>query len=72
MTWVIIAELAIIAVSLVLVLIHPQDQDTTTSDWSVDTATDVPTCYEDEPCWDCATMGNHICGPYGLAPVGAP
>lgn len=20
-------------------------------------------CQEDEPCWDCATMGNLICGP---------
>lgn len=19
-------------------------------------------CEEDQPCWDCATMGNHICG----------
>lgn len=19
-------------------------------------------CQEDNPCWDCATMGNHICG----------
>jgi hypothetical protein len=22
-----------------------------------------PGCQEDEPCWDCATMGNRICGP---------
>jgi len=21
------------------------------------------TCQEDDPCWDCATMGNLICGP---------
>ena len=21
------------------------------------------TCQEDEPCWDCETMGNRICGP---------
>lgn len=20
-------------------------------------------CHEDDPCWNCATMGNHICGP---------
>lgn len=20
-------------------------------------------CWEDEPCWDCHTMGNRICGP---------
>lgn len=20
-------------------------------------------CMEDEPCWDCSTMGNHLCGP---------
>jgi ABC-type dipeptide/oligopeptide/nickel transport system permease subunit len=25
---------------------------------------------EDEPGWDCATMGNHICGPEGNAPAG--
>ena len=22
-----------------------------------------PSCYEDEPCWDCETMGNMVCGP---------
>lgn len=21
-----------------------------------------PRCYEDEPCWDCLTMGNKLCG----------
>lgn len=20
-------------------------------------------CQEDDPCWDCSTMGNHLCGP---------
>lgn len=20
-------------------------------------------CQEDEPCWDCTTMGNRVCGP---------
>jgi len=20
------------------------------------------TCQEDDPCWDCTTMGNHVCG----------
>lgn len=20
-------------------------------------------CYEDDPCWDCSTMGNMVCGP---------
>jgi hypothetical protein len=25
-------------------------------------------CYEDDPCWDCSTMGNTICGVEGLAP----
>lgn len=24
--------------------------------------TSAPVCEEDQPCWDCATMGNHICG----------
>lgn len=23
-------------------------------------------CYEDQPCWNCKTMGNHICGPVEL------
>ncbi len=30
------------------------------------TTTIVPNpeiCHEDEPCWDCETMGNKICGP---------
>lgn len=22
-----------------------------------------PKCFEDEPCWDCETMGNGVCGP---------
>lgn len=22
-------------------------------------------CEEDEPCWNCETMGNHVCGPVG-------
>lgn len=22
------------------------------------------TCQEDEPCWDCNAMGNHVCGPF--------
>lgn len=25
--------------------------------------TERPPCMEDEPCWDCTTMGNHVCGP---------
>lgn len=27
------------------------------------TTSTLPTCQEDEPCWDCTTMGNRICGP---------
>ena len=26
-----------------------------------------PTCTEDMSCWDCATMGNQICGPISEA-----
>lgn len=22
----------------------------------------ITTCFEDMPCWDCHTMGNHVCG----------
>lgn len=28
-------------------------------------------CYEDEPCWDCATMGNLICGNASPQPTAA-
>lgn len=31
--------------------LHPQRSTTTVQ------------CQEDEPCWDCHTMGNRICGP---------
>lgn len=24
--------------------------------------TQAQPCQEDQPCWNCATMGNHICG----------
>jgi hypothetical protein len=33
---------------------------TTTVTW---TPTPAGQCQEDDPCWDCHTMGNHICGP---------
>ena len=33
----------------------------------VDTTPD-PVCYEDEPCWDCDTMGNRTCGPVVVDP----
>lgn len=26
-------------------------------------STSTTVCYEDQPCWDCHTMGNRICGP---------
>lgn len=29
-------------------------------------AASEPVCEEDEPCWDCSTMGNGICGPVPL------
>ncbi len=28
-----------------------------------------PRCEEDQPCWDCATMGNRQCGPFGGRPA---
>lgn len=31
----------------------------------------VSSCEEDQPCWDCTTMGNRICGPDWYA-VNAP
>jgi hypothetical protein len=30
---------------------------------SPDLLSDQPVCQEDMACWDCATMGNRICGP---------
>lgn len=29
----------------------------------------APRCEEDQPCWNCATMGNHICGPVATSPA---
>ena len=29
-------------------------------------------CEEDQPCWDCTTMGNRICGPVALVAFTAP
>lgn len=28
-------------------------------------------CNEDQPCWNCLTMGNHICGPGAKLPDGS-
>jgi LPXTG-motif cell wall-anchored protein len=46
----------------------PEVVTTTTPDPT--TTSEIPTttvddgiCYEDEPCFDCATMGNLMCGP---------
>ena len=36
---------------------------TTTTQPAASTSTAAPACQEDEPCWDCTTMGNQICGP---------
>jgi hypothetical protein len=30
-----------------------------------DVTTRAPSCFEDEPCWNCSTMGNRVCGPVG-------
>lgn len=27
------------------------------------TVAQADTCYEDQPCWNCHTMGNKVCGP---------
>lgn len=36
---------------------------------SATTATPTPSpCQEDDPCWDCATMGNQICGSVAMLP----
>lgn len=32
----------------------------------------APVCVEDMPCWNCATMGNHLCGPTTTATVAVP
>lgn len=54
-----------------------------TPDWGVGAPTPAPSasftlppvlaahleCTEDEPCWDCETMGNRICGTATLSPT---
>lgn len=45
------------------------------NDTTVVTPTPEPVCQEDEPCWDCETMGNRICGdpdPEVLTDPGSP
>ena len=32
----------------------------------------TPPCQEDEPCWDCETMGNRQCGPVEVPPSAPP
>ena len=38
------------------------------------TNTNIPDgqCHEDDACWDCSTMGNHICGPDQPCSAGFP
>lgn len=35
---------------------------TETKVWSVDLHPVFPQCMEDQPCWDCRSMGNFVCG----------
>jgi hypothetical protein len=60
--------LATLLTLLALILFHGgsgevpamgQDMPTTT----LAPPTTAPPCQEDDPCWDCATMGNLQCGP---------
>ncbi len=46
-------------------LLTPAPQPTTppTHTEVISPAPFVPACQEDEPCWDCSTMGNQQCGP---------
>ncbi len=39
------------------------DTTTTTTTTTVPDVQTPTVCHEDEPCWDCETMGNKICGP---------
>ena len=34
-------------------------------------AVKAPACEEDQPCWDCKTMGNRVCGPTSPATIPA-
>ena len=49
----------------VVVVPAPTPAETGELDCWDDASCAVPghTCYEDEPCWDCETMGNGVCGP---------
>lgn len=52
---------ALVASGLVLICAGQADHQGATS--SPDPLANVQACQEDEPCWDCSTMGNRICGP---------
>ncbi len=42
----------------------PVEPTPTTTTTTTTVPPDEPAvCHEDEPCWDCETMGNRICGP---------
>lgn len=68
-----ILPIAVVALTLLLVAFdagqsRSQTQMQDAGAWSAPTPTigeawySAP-CVEDEPCWDCETMGNLICGP---------
>lgn len=48
--------------------IGPVDEPVGPPPTTTTTIPDVQTCFEDEPCWDCETMGNKICGPVTQPP----
>lgn len=54
----------LLVLSLVLVLgVFAYTHARESNNAHVPVSTNTPACYEDMPCWDCATMGNLICGP---------
>lgn len=45
-------------------MVNKREQPMSNPFYPTHTTENVPDgrCHEDMPCWDCKTMGNHICG----------
>lgn len=67
---ILIAVLACCLATMVLGCGHANEQPAATT---VAHPTTTTKCVEGDACWNCKTMGNHICGPrhyYGTHPTG--
>lgn len=51
-----------------LAIASPKDHSTAPSAMTTPTTTVQTTIAEDDPAWDCRTMGNRVCGPFTPTP----